>query len=362
MTIPSPRFLFLQINKACNLRCGHCDFWKRDDSDSHNYLSLARHRELIAEFASLSKKGTTVIAGGEPMLNLERFFDLTRYSRELGLESISVVNGTRIRGDAMADRMIAEGPTRIAISLNSHRAEVHDRTRGVVGSFDKAVNALRLLIRARERAGSKTKIDVMALIFDETCSEIEEFFDFALNDIGADKMKLNFLQPSFGHDDPGDEFFEKHGKLDVEATIAAIKQSDIRFKLGFNPIWLRQVEMYLRELSAAQDLDKGWGSRVQTSEHICNTHDRNIMVDHYGMARLCFASDYRGQKLEAYGDLAAFWNGANDIREKMQNCNRFCGISHSVRRETSTTRSRSTTQNIGLIERLRGMIAPVGVI
>lgn len=353
--------MFLQINKACNLRCGHCDFWMRDDSDSHNYLSLARHRELIAEFACLSTNGTTVIAGGEPMLNLERFFDLARYSRELGLQSISVVNGTRIRNDAMADRMIAEGPTCIAISLNSHRAEIHDRTRGVEGSFDKAVKALRLLIAARQRANADTKIDVMGLIFDETCCDIEEFFDFALNNIGADKLKLNFLQPSFGHDGAADPFFGSHGRLDLEATLAAIKRSNVRFKLGLNPVWLKQVGMYLRELGAAQDLDKGWGSHMQTSEHICNTHDRNIMIDHYGMARLCFANDFRGMKLEHYGDLKIFWDGANDIREKMRTCNRFCGISHSVRRETSSVQSRAVTQDVGLLDRLRIVLTPIGV-
>ena len=85
------------------------------------------------------------------------------------------------------------------------------------------------------------------------------------------------------------------------------------------------------------------------------------MVDHYGMARLCFAGDFRGVKLEHYGDLKSFWDGANDIREKMRPCNRFCGISHSVRRETSSVRSREVTQDIGLLDRARVALTPIGV-
>jgi len=26
--LPPPQFLFMHVNKRCNLRCQHCDFWK----------------------------------------------------------------------------------------------------------------------------------------------------------------------------------------------------------------------------------------------------------------------------------------------------------------------------------------------
>ena len=65
--------------------------------------------------------------------------------------------------------MIVEGPHEISISLNSPRREVHDRTRGVRGAFDKAVKALRLLLEARARVpGSRSRIFVMGLVFDES--------------------------------------------------------------------------------------------------------------------------------------------------------------------------------------------------
>jgi hypothetical protein len=104
--------------------------------------------------------------------------------------------------------------------------------------------------------------------------------------------------------------------------------------------------MYFRSLASADGLEAGWGSSFQTRDHICNTYERNIMVDHFGTARLCFADDYRGVRLERFGDLRRFWLTANDIRAKMAACNRFCGISHSVRRETSTTVSRAATQRL----------------
>jgi MoaA/NifB/PqqE/SkfB family radical SAM enzyme len=344
MRRPAPRFLSLQINKRCNLRCGHCEFWTKTDDDKTNYLNSQRLAEIIEEFAAINPKGSIVICGGEPMLDIDRYFDMARLVRQSGLRSLSVVNGTRIRSMAMAERMIAEGPDEVSISLNSHQAALHDETRGVVGAFDKATTALRLLLEARAKAGTtRPRIYVMGLVFNRNYRDLEAFHDFVLNELGVDKLKLNFIQPSFGQE-AADPFFARHAKLDADELAAVIRRCDARFKLGLNPIWLEQVRMYFRSLQRFDDLELGWGSEARSQGHLCNTYDRNIMVDHYGMARLCFSSGFRGEQLQRYGDLRKFWEGSGDVREEMTGCNRLCGISHSVRRETSTTASRHATQ------------------
>jgi MoaA/NifB/PqqE/SkfB family radical SAM enzyme len=339
-SVPPPDFLFLQINKRCNLRCQHCDFWKLDDNDRPRYLSLGRRREVLEEFAELRPGGAVVICGGESMLDLEDYFAVAGDCRALGLRCLSVINGTRVRDTERADRMVVSGPHEISVSLNSHRADLHDRTRGVAGSFDKAVKALRLLLEARERNKTATRIHAMGLIFDENYREIDAFYDFVLNDVGADKLKLNFIQPSFGHDTSDDAFFTGHHRVDADDLYEIIGQCDQKYRLGLNPVWREQVRMYFRSLARARDVHRGWSSRSGTDEHICNTYERNIMVDHYGVARLCFSTMFPGFALKARGDLAAFWRSAEFIRRDMRRCNQYCGISHSVRRETSTIASR----------------------
>ncbi len=338
--IAPPDFLFLLINKRCNLRCQHCDFWQLNDDDRPNYLSPERRLEVLSEFAAMRPGGAVVICGGESMLDLEDYFAVAGACRALGLRCLSVINGTRVRDVERADRMVLSGPHEISVSLNSHRPELHDRTRGVRGAFAKAVKALRLLLDARARHGTDTRIYAMGLIFDENYREIEDFYDFVLNDVGADKLKLNFIQPSFGHDAPEDAFFAGHHAVDPDEIHAIIGRADARFNLGLNPVWRDQVRMYFRSLHAARDIARGWGSQTGTAEHICNTYERNIMVDHYGVARLCFSTGFPGFRLTRRGDLAAFWQSAEFIRQKMRRCNQFCGISHSVRRETSTIASR----------------------
>jgi MoaA/NifB/PqqE/SkfB family radical SAM enzyme len=332
-----PKFLFVHVNKRCNLRCQHCAFWKLDDADKPNYLPWERKRDILSEFAEMSPGASVVICGGESMLDLEDYLAISKECTRLGLRSLSVINGTRIQRAEMADRMIREGPDEVSVSLNSHVEALHDRTRGVTGAFRRAVTALRLLLEARQRTPARgNRIYAMGLIFDENYRELDAFYDFVLNDIKADKLKLNFIQPSFGNHLPEDDFFRNHHRVDPELLISRIQLCDEKYRLNINPVWLANVRMYFQSLQTSPVVHLGWRAPTGTSEHICNSYERNVMVDHYGMARLCFAPAFPGMMLEKYGDLRAFWESSGNIRAHMAQCNRYCGISHSVRRENCT--------------------------
>ncbi len=331
-----PRFMFVEINRACNLRCSHCDYWQERD-DPLMLPHQERVAMLIEDFARLSPNGTIATCGGEPMLRQAVWFTMARLARENGLRMLSVTNGTRIRNAAMAQKVIAEGPHEVSVSLNAPGAGEHDRTRGIQGAFERTTRAIRMLVEARERLGAwDTKIIVMGLVYGSNYRSLPEFYDFVLNDLKADKLKLNMLQPTFRQSGGVDPFFEQEHQVDPEELMMLIEVSAAQHGLDVNPEFTRQAGMYFRSLAQAGDLQTGWNSTARTTEHICNTYERNIMVDLEGTARLCFSGAFRGEKIEKPGDLARFWQNAGDIRDKMRQCNRFCGISHSVRRDSAT--------------------------
>jgi organic radical activating enzyme len=339
----APRFLFIHVNQRCNLRCQHCDFWRRNDFDRNDYLSWERKSDLLEEFRRLNQDGAVVICGGESMLDVEEYFCITEKCRALGLRCLSVVNGTRIQDHTTAKRMILTGPSEVSVSLDSHIEAIHDKMRGRFGSFRMAVNALRLLLDARaELQRPEVRIYAMGLIYDENYKHLDAFYDFVLNDIKADKLKLNFLQPSFGCQDPVDEFFARHHIVDPLVLANTISYCDRKYNLHLNPRWLEQVKMYFESLRDSSDAGLGWRASSATREHICNSYDRNIVVDLYGIARLCFSPRFPGYQLRAVGDLTRFWRSAFPIREQMRRCNRFCGISHSVRSESSSLLSEAS--------------------
>jgi hypothetical protein len=287
----------------------------------------------------LNPDGTVVICGGESMLDAEGYFSVAGECNRLGLGCFSVINGTRVQTEEMADRMISEGPSEITLSINSHKPEVHDASRGVRGNHAQVVKAMRLLIDSRDRLKAAKPVYAMAVVFKGNYRDLDPFYDFILNDVGADKLKLNFLQPSFGFPKWRlvDRFFWENVVADSEALASVIRGCDQKYGLGINPAWLEHVKMYHRSVRENRNAGLGWLHRTGTREHICNTYDRNIMVDLYGQAGLCFNSAFPTFSLRASGDMAAFWHEQSvPVREKMRKCNRYCGISHSVRRENAT--------------------------
>ncbi len=293
--------------------------------------------EIIKEFVQLSPYGTVVTCGGEPMIDTEKWFRLSRVTQEQGLKFLSVSNGTFIQTPEMAERVILEGSDEITISLDHFIPEIHDRMRGVPGSFEKATRALRLLLEARARHPECNKpIMAMGLIGKSTYLELEAFHDFVLNEIGADKLKLNMIQPSFSTRPKRDRFFEEEGDVDYQQLRKMLDICDQRFSLGMNPVWKDMVAMYFRSISRCEDRDKGWRSQAGTDECICNSVDRNIVLDIDGNARYCFGRDFYSFPLQQPGDMSIFWERRGAWRQKMNACNRCCAISHSLRMEPGT--------------------------
>lgn len=340
-----PRFMFLQTNNRCNLRCTHCDYWKLDDDDRLNYLSPVSRHSLIEEFAELGGQ-YVVTCGGEPMLDLPEYFQLWAACRAAGVGGLSVINGTRVQSPEIARRMIQEGPHEITVSLDHWQPAEHDLLRGVKNSHAMAVNALELLLKARgdwytqpwdTEFISRPAIYAMTILSEDTWPTLERFYEFALDGLGVDKLKLNLIQPTF-RGTGEDAYFAGARVSDVDACMAMIRKCDLRWSIPRNPAWLDAVEMYLRSVHACASPLLGWKERG-TTEAICNSYDRNIMIDLYGRARLCFSGSFPSVQLAGPGDLTRFWReGSVPIRETMLGCKQFCGVSHSVRAASSLLR------------------------
>jgi hypothetical protein len=175
----------------------------------------------------------------------------------------------------------------------------------------------------------------MTILSEDTWPTLDMFYRFALVGVGADKLKLNVIQPTF-QGPRVDTYFAGARVSNVELCMEMIRNCDRIWNIHRNPKWLAAVEMYLRSVQQCASPLLGWANRG-TEEAICNSYDRNVMVDLYGRARLCFSGTYPAVLLERRGDLEKFWNRDSlPIRDSMVGCRQYCGISHSVRQEPAT--------------------------
>jgi radical SAM protein with 4Fe4S-binding SPASM domain len=140
------RYLFLEVTSRCNLRCLHCGSdcgrtSRPDELTTGEWLALVDR--LAARFDP--RQMILVVTGGEP---------LCRPGLDLVLERIQargfawgmVSNGWGLSARTL-DALLARGLASLTVSLDG-LAPSHDWLRGVPGSFDRALGAIRAAVAA----------------------------------------------------------------------------------------------------------------------------------------------------------------------------------------------------------------------
>jgi len=298
-------------------------------SDSENCLTTREKSHLIEQFAELSPNGEVVFTGGEPLLKSQELFDLVAVSRSHGLISSSNCNGSLL-DQKNAVRIMREGPNYFVLSLDSHRFDVHDYHRGVQGAFAQTVKAISAMVQiGREMSDRRTEVLINAVISDLNVSELEELLRFA-EELGVDGVTFQMLSPTFHRIGVYDKFFENHFFPDKPRAIQKLQEIIDSYE-NFPILKTTRSDMFW--------MQKYIINPMQSTRPVCNSHERNIVVDHAGNVRLCFnmskilngkvLGDARIEGL----DRLWFSGAAEQARDVMQNCRLSCGILNCHRKK-----------------------------
>src|SRR5690606_2292815 len=157
-----------------NLRCNHCDFWKRDDKGRESYLKEPSLDVILRDFADLGGQ-KVVICGRDPLLDLQRYRMVCDTAHKHGLRVLSVVNGTRapLRDSEFEKFFFDGGPDELSVSFDDFREGEHDYFRGRRGAFIATSGFVERWRRARTRLGSDKKLTVMYLVHGGNYLEID---------------------------------------------------------------------------------------------------------------------------------------------------------------------------------------------
>ena len=180
----TPRLIFWEVTKGCNLRCIHCratatELMSPADLPTEKALNIISQ---IADFGS----PILVLSGGEPLYRQD-IFQLAEYATSRGLRTALATNGTLVTKD-VAEKIKNAGIKRVSISLDGSDAITHDTFRGIPGAFEAAVYGMRNL----QQLGVSVQINTT--IARHNAHQLPAVLDLA-RQLGADALHTFLLVP-----------------------------------------------------------------------------------------------------------------------------------------------------------------------
>lgn len=167
---PTPFFASYNVTGRCNLKCTFCEWWKNDIPE------LTTKKALVA-IDSICSLGVPFfdISGGEPLLRKD-LFTLAKRVSSYGCVVSMNTNGTLLNEKIV--KQVAEIFDTVVVSLDGPKI-VHDTIRGVLGTYDKSVKAIKLLKSNGVRTGINSVVTPLNIkILPKFIDELQKNVDF----------------------------------------------------------------------------------------------------------------------------------------------------------------------------------------
>ena len=179
METPRPFSLLCELTYRCPLQCPYCsnplDFARHTDE-----LKTGEWQRVLTEAATLGVVQAH-FSGGEPLLRADAP-QIIRHARGLGLYTNLSTGGTLLT-EKLAGELREAGLDSLQVSLQDADAENSDRMAGGAPSFEKKINAARLV----KRTGFSLTLNVV--LQRQNIGRIESMIALA-EELGAERLEL----------------------------------------------------------------------------------------------------------------------------------------------------------------------------
>lgn len=176
-----PLYAKIKLIYGCNLKCEMCNHWREARGLA---LKTEKFREIITDLAGLGCRKIH-FTGGEPMLRAD-VPELVAHAHQQGIRVTMTSNGTLI-DKVKAKALIEAGLRGINISIDSPIRKVHEKIRGVEGSWKQTTRAVEYF-RKYARKG-KLSIRINTVVSRENFDTLATLPDVAC-ELGADGINL----------------------------------------------------------------------------------------------------------------------------------------------------------------------------
>ncbi|MBM2292702.1 radical SAM protein [Sulfitobacter pseudonitzschiae] len=150
VALTHPETLWFNTGTLCNIECVNCYIESSPTNDALVYITADEVRDYLDQLTERAWPVTEIaFTGGEPFMN-PQMIDMTEAALERGYDVLILTNAMRpMMRKSMQDGLVRlnaafPGKLTLRISVDHHRAELHDAERGK-GSFDKTLKGMEWL-------------------------------------------------------------------------------------------------------------------------------------------------------------------------------------------------------------------------
>lgn len=180
--LSAPLAVIWEITKSCNLRCKHC--LSSSGRSETGELTTEEVKEAIDLFAD-KKIFYINFTGGEPLLRTD-IFELLNYASSRKISVDLSTNGILL-DEKMVELLHGTNVFQVQISIDGINGS-HDHFRGVDGSFQQALKAIKLLNEA------EIGVTVSTTVTKYNMDQISKIIDLAM-EVGASVFKTTLFIP-----------------------------------------------------------------------------------------------------------------------------------------------------------------------
>ncbi len=184
-----PLQISLRITNRCNQRCAICgqfgdNGYMNEGAGDHllSELTFDDYKKIVDETAHY--KPIFYITGGEALLYKD-LFKLTAYIKEKGCYVYVITNGAAL--ERSVRQIVEQKWDMLTCSLDGPE-EIHDRARGVPGTFKKTSRGIKLLLEERGKNPDPYFL-ISATVSETNQDHLESMFD-TVAELGPDGLIL----------------------------------------------------------------------------------------------------------------------------------------------------------------------------
>ncbi len=179
----------LAVTGKCNLRCSFCYAGINNGCSTHTQDLSTKDLKLIIKKIRLQAKVPSIsFTGGEPTLRYD-LPELIEYAKSLDMRVNLISNGFLI-DKSLANDFKKAGLSSAQISLEGSTKITHEKITGIPGSFENALNAVKILNACNIRTHTNTTLSKQNM---HEAASLPQFLKEQLN---AERFSMNLIIPT----------------------------------------------------------------------------------------------------------------------------------------------------------------------